>query len=75
MLTWRAEPFTLEDMSQMPTARSARYFCPCYAKRIIDMTAHSTGYRYDREVISSLFCGQHTYHQRRLAIRIHSVPH
>jgi len=45
LIGWRTEPFTLEDMSQMPTARSARYFCPYCAKRIIDMAAHSTGYR------------------------------
>lgn len=50
MLTWCIEPFTLEDVSQMSTTRSARYFCPDNAERAIHMAAHSTGYRYHRKV-------------------------
>jgi hypothetical protein len=50
MLTWCIEPFTLEDVSQMSTTRSARYFSPDSAERVIHMAAHSTGYRYHLKV-------------------------
>jgi len=45
LIGWCIEPFTLEDVSQMSTTRSARYFCPDSAERIIHMAAHSAGYR------------------------------
>lgn len=50
MLTWCIEPFTLEDVSQMSTTRSACDFCPDSAERLIYMAAHSTRYRYHYKV-------------------------